>query len=188
MKCQKLFIISGPSGSGQDSIIEALRKFLPIERVITTTTREMRPKESQKNPYYFVSRENFLERIRKQDFAEYAQEYNGNYYGVTMQELERVNNSGKIGIWKIEYQGVLKAKELFPGIIAILISAPLEILEKRIRVRDKGKDEAYTQERLKYTEEFLKHRNIYDFEVINNDGKMEEAIKKVTEIIKKHIS
>ncbi|PIR95197.1 guanylate kinase, partial [Candidatus Falkowbacteria bacterium CG10_big_fil_rev_8_21_14_0_10_37_6] len=52
---QKIFIISGPSGAGEDSVIDGLKKLLPIERVITTTTRAMRKNESQGNPYYFIS-------------------------------------------------------------------------------------------------------------------------------------
>ncbi|MFA6550912.1 MAG: hypothetical protein WCV41_00050 [Patescibacteria group bacterium] len=178
----KLFIISGPSGAGEDSIITGLKKIMPIERIITTTTRSPRSGESNGDPYYFISPTEFQIGIEQKKFFEYAQEYNDNYYGVTFEEIERVKNSGKIGIWKIEYKGVMTAKKLLPGITAILINAPLEILEQRIRRRDRVTEE-FVAERIRYTEEWLKHKDIYDYEVINEEGKLEEAIQKVAEII-----
>lgn len=183
---KNIFIISGPSGAGEDSVIKGLKKILPIEKIITTTSREIRNGESQGDPYYFVSREEFMDKIEKGDFFEWAEEYNGNYYGVTHGEIERVKNSGKIGIWKIEYKGVMTAKTLMPGIIAILINAPLDILEKRIRGRNPEYSDEFIKERLDYTKEWLKHKNIYDYEVINEQGKLDQTVLKVAEIIKEH--
>ena len=68
----KLFIISGPSGAGEDSIIEGLKKFIPIERVITTTTREKRSDVFSKDPYYFISKEEFEKGITENKFFEYS--------------------------------------------------------------------------------------------------------------------
>jgi len=183
----QIFIISGPSGAGEDSIIEGLQKYLNIERVITTTTRPMRPGESQGNPYYFVTLEEFKKGIKENKFFEYACEYNNNYYGVTHEEINRVRNGNKIGIWKIEYKGVITAKKLIPGIIAILISAPLSSIKKRLKKRDQNASPRYIKERMEYTRKWLKHKNIYDYEVINEDGKLEEAIQKTLKIIKKNI-
>ncbi len=181
-----LFIISGPSGAGEDSIIEGLKKFIDIERVITTTTRAMRPGESQGNPYYFISSEEFKKSIKENKFFEYACEYNNNYYGVTHEEINRVKNNGKVGIWKIEYKGVITAKKLMPDIVAIFINAPLESLEKRIKQREKqGVSPNYVKERMEYTKEWLKHKDIYDYEVINKDGELDKAIKETLEIIQK---
>ena len=183
IKSAKLFIISGPSGAGEDSVIAGLKKIMPIERVITTTTRSPRPGESNGDPYYFVSSTEFQAGIEQKKFFEYAQEYNNNYYGVTFEEIERVKNSGRISIWKIEYKGVITAKKLLPDITAILINAPLKILEQRIRRRDRVTEE-FIAERMRYTEEWLKYKDIYDYEVINEEGKLAEAIQKVAEIIK----
>lgn len=180
-----LFIISNLSGSGGDTIIEKLMGIFPIERVITTTTRGMRRNESVGHPYYFITKEEFEKKITAGDFFEYAKEYNNNYYGVTKSEIERVQDSGKIGIWKIEYQGVITAKEKMPGIIAIFITAPLNVLEARIKRRDKPSESAL-RDRMAYTKEWLKHRDIYDYEVVNDDGKLAEAVGEVVDIIKKH--
>jgi len=178
-----IFIISGPSGAGEDSIIKGLKKELDIEVIKTTSTRRMRSGESQGNPYYFISRDKFKEKIEKGDFLEYAKEYNDNYYGVTKEELERVNSSGKIGIWKIEYKGVMTAKKIFPNIVAIFINAPdLSTLAQRIRKRG-GVSENFIKERIDYTKEWLKYIDIYDYIVINKQDKLAEAIKEVKHII-----
>ena len=182
---RNIFIISGPSGAGEDSIINGLAKLLPIERTITTVTRHPRTGESDGHPYYFVSLETFRQKISDGEMAEYAQQYNGNFYGVTKKELERISASGKIGIWKIDYQGVETAKRMFPGIIAIFISAPLAILEQRVRMRDNLTEE-YVKERMEYTKEWLKHTDIYDYQVENEQGKLDEAIRQVYAIIRKH--
>jgi guanylate kinase len=180
-----IFIISGPSGAGEDSIIDGLEKILPIERVISATTRLPRPGETPGRPYYFVGRSDFEKLIREKKLFEYAKEYNDNYYGVTLEEIKRVQASGRIGIWKIEYKGVMTAKNLMPGIIAIFINAPLEILEKRIRRRDNVTEE-FIKERLDYTKRWLKHLDIYDYLVDNEEGKLNQTIAKVAKIIKKN--
>lgn len=178
-----IVIISGPSGVGEDSIIERLAKKIAIERVVTTTTRSMRPGESEGHPYHFVSKEDFLAKIDAKQFFEYAQEYNGHYYGVTLGELKRVENSAKVGIWKIEYKGVIKAKELIPNIVAIFIDAPLDVLESRIRRRDNA-DDAYVAERMEYTKEWLKYRHIYDYEIVNAEGELDKSVENTEQIIR----
>jgi guanylate kinase len=180
----KIFIISGPSGAGEDSIIEGLKKKFPIERVITTTTRAMRPGESNGYPYYFIAKEEFRKGVESGKFIEWAEEYNGNLYGVTKEELERVAMSGKIGIWKIEWKGVITAKKMFPEIKSIFVTVPdIKILEDRIRRRDNVTDE-HIKERMEYTKEWMSHADIYDYTVVNEEGKLEEAIRKTAEIIK----
>lgn len=187
MKKSNLFIISGPSGAGEDSIIEGLKKYFPIERVITTSTREMRPGETQGNPYWFISREEFVARRDKGEFVEWAEQYNGNLYGVTKEEIERVQNSGKVGTWKIDYKGVINAKKIFPEIPAIFVTVPdLKTLEDRIRQRD-NISEAYIQERMEYTKEWMQHADIYDHTVVNENGKLDAAITQTAEIIKKYL-
>jgi guanylate kinase len=177
-----LFIISGPSGAGEDSIIKGLKELFPVEVVITTTTRSMRTNENEGNPYYFISKEEFQKRITENKFFEWAQQYNDNLYGVTFDEIERVKKCGKIGLWKIEYKGVITAKKLIPDITTIFINAPLDQLEERIRRRDQVSEE-FIKERIAYTKEWLKHKDIYDYEIINENGKLAESIIKVAQII-----
>lgn len=180
---ENIFIISGPSGAGEDSIIDGLSKELSLQRVITTTTRSPRTNEREGHPYYFISREAFEEKIARGEFVEYAQEYNDQFYGVTHTELERVRTADTIGIWKIEYQGVRSIKKLFPQIVAILITAPLTIMEARIRRRG-NLSEQDIRDRMRYTQEWLDHHtDIYDYIVENQEGKLAEAIASVKKII-----
>ena len=183
----KLFIISGPSGAGEDSIISRLEAKLPLERVVTTTTRTPRAGESEGNPYYFVSEDAFEAGIREERFLEHTRQYNGHLDGVTFDEIERVRNSGKTGIWKIEWKGVLTAKKLFPDIIAILITVPsLDVLEARIRRRDPNVTDAYIAERMEYTREWLRHTDIYDYTVVNEEGRLDDAVQQTLDIIGKY--
>ncbi|MFZ5982377.1 MAG: guanylate kinase [Patescibacteria group bacterium] len=184
-----LFIISGPSGAGEDSVIEGLREYLPIERVITTTSRPMREGDKQGSPYYFISREEFEQKIKNGELAEWAKEYNDNFYGVTKEELDRVSESGRVGIWKIEYKGVIFAKKNFPEVRSIYIAPPsLEILAERIRRRNPEVSEEYIEERMDYTREWMRHEDVYDFKVVNEEGKLNETIQKVAKIIKNNLS
>lgn len=180
-----LVIISGPSGAGEDSIIEGLQKRGQVNRVITTTTRDTRPGETNGSPYYFISRQEFEAHIASGEMIEWAKQYNGNLYGVTRAELERVNALPGVGTWKIEYQGVMTAKKLFPEILSILIMAEsLEVLAQRIRRRSEV-SEAFVEERMAYTREWLKHESIYDYKVINRQGMLDDAIAEVVEILRK---
>ncbi len=183
---QKLFIISGPSGAGEDSIIDGLRTTLPsINVAITTTTRAPREGESNGNPYYFIDKTTFQKHIADGDMAEWAQHYNDNYYGVTKTELARIQKDG-IGIWKIDYKGVEHAKKIFPEIVAIFIMAEsLDVLERRIRARG-NVTEDYVRERMEYSREWLNHTDIYDYTVINHTGKLDVAIDNVAQIIAQH--
>ena len=180
---KNVFVIHGPSGSGQDSIIEGVAKLLPIERVITTVSREMRSFESQGHPYYFITKEAFEDLLRADALAEYVQKYTGIYYGVTKAELARFNesNSGKIGVWKVDAEGAATIKARYPEVTVIMITAPLEVIEERIRNRE-TLPEAEIQSRLDHIKEWLP-KSIYDYKIENEEGKLDEAIARVKTII-----
>jgi guanylate kinase len=179
-------IISGPSGAGEDSVINGLEQCFPVEHLINTTTRTPREGDIEGNPYHFISQEEFLRRVKNNEFVEYTQHYNGNWYGMTLAELERANQSGRLVTWKIEYQGLMAMKKKFPDLKAVLIIAPsLDVLEQRIRRRGGvNVTEAFLKERMDYTREWLKHTDIYDLVVVNEEGKLHETIAKVAEYIR----
>ncbi|MCW1888022.1 MAG: guanylate kinase [Candidatus Moranbacteria bacterium] len=184
---KNVFIISGPSGSGQDSIIENLALELPLKRVITTTTRPKRSTESEGNPYHFVSLETFDAMRQENLFLECAQTYNGEWYGVTKKELLETTSNHKIVIWKVDHKGVAKIKSLFPEIIAFFIEVPPEILRKRLEARD-NPSSAYLEDRMRYTEDWQVNRHLYDYCIKNENGKLKEAVHQIKEIIQKNLS
>lgn len=182
---RNIFIISGPSGAGEDSIISALERLFPTERVVTITTRPMRTGESEGHPYRFLSREAFQEKIRAGEFFEYAEEDNRQLYGTTHAEIERIKNVEKVVLWKMDYQGVITMKKLLPEAVSVLIMAPLDILETRIRRRENVTDD-FVRGRLKHAQGWFDNRNIFDYEIENEQGRLDEAIQKVAAIIKEH--
>ncbi|MEP7162608.1 MAG: hypothetical protein ABI747_02490 [Candidatus Moraniibacteriota bacterium] len=186
---KNIFIISGPAGSGKDAVIQELGKLLPFERVITSTTRPIRPGETEGKPYHFLSREGFEKKIAQGDFVEHSTNENNELYGVTREELERVSKSELFTLWKLDWKGVVSAKELFPTIQALLITAPLPVLESRLRKRDGAtRGEEYFQERMGYTQEWLKHTDIYDFIIENEEGKLDETVQKVRTLIEEKLA
>lgn len=184
MKLSNIVIISGPSGAGEDSVIDGLSKLVTIHRVITTSTREPRPGESDGNPYHFVTESEFNAKIAAGEMIEWAREYNNHLYGVTLEELQRVATLGGVGVWKMEYKGVQTAKKMFPEIVAIMITADLDVLEARIRRRDKVTEE-HVATRMEYTKEWFRHKDIYDYIVENKEGKLDETIQNVMDIMRK---
>lgn len=180
---KNVFIISGPTGSGKDAILEELAKTTPFERIITSTTRTMRPGESEGRPYHFLPREMFERKVTAGEFIEHSINENHEYYGVTRAEIDRLQASNNLILWKLDWKGVESAKKLYPGIRAILITAPLPVLEARLRKRDGNRGECYFEERRQYTEEWLNHTDIYDYIVENEEGKLDEAVQKVKAIL-----
>lgn len=186
----KLIIISGPSGAGEDSVIGGLQERMALVRVTTTSTREMRPGEYFGNPYYFITKEEFEQGIKDDAFFEYTEQDRGNFYGVTKKEIERVKAAEGVGIWKIDYKGVLYAKEHLPkeDTVAILISAPMEIIEQRLKGRANGDDDGFIAERLAYAKGWYENKEAFDYEVENAQGKLEDTIDQVEAIIRKELS
>lgn len=181
---RNIFIVSGPAGSGKDSVISCLAEKIPLTRIVTATTRLKRAGEQEGLDYHFISRGAFESGIAENRFAEYSINENNEYYGVTREELERAAQSELPAIWKLDWKGVISAKKLFPSIPAIFVIAPMEVLEKRLRKRDGAtKDEAYFKDRMAYTEEWLKHIDIYDYTITNGEGRLSEAVEAVATII-----
>jgi guanylate kinase len=182
-----IFIISGPSGSGEDSVIKGLRKIMPIEKIITATTREKRPGEKEGVDYYFIDKKTFKEKIKKNEFYEWTEEDNGNLYGGTFREIERVKKSKKTVIWKIEYKGVISAKKIIPEAISIFIYIPMNKIKKRLIARN-CHSEDFIKSRLDYAKGWFENENIFNYKIENKEGKLDETVKKVADIIKKEIN
>jgi guanylate kinase len=177
----KIFIISGPSGSGQDSVINGLKEKIEFDKIITTTTRKMRPEDQEGKTYYFISKEEFQEGIRDGRFFEHALEDNGNYYGGTYAELERVKKSSIPVIWKIDYKGVIAAKKLLPEAKSIFIHIPKDLIEKRLRKR--GETAETIQSRIKYADGWYENEEIFDYKITNEEDKLDETVEKARKII-----
>ncbi|NTW15493.1 MAG: hypothetical protein HGA38_03925 [Candidatus Moranbacteria bacterium] len=189
MDTRNILVVYGPSGSGQDSVIEGVASRMPVERVVTTTTRAMRPEETPGHPYWFVSKERFEDGIKSGSFVEWARTYNDQYYGVSREELERVAKSGKVGLWKVDWRGAKSIRELFPEIPILFVTAPIESIRQRLRSRDGHADESYFRDRMRYIEDLLSRPDlVYDYTIENRDGELERAVSEAENIIRACLS
>jgi len=179
----KLFIISGLSGSGKDSVIEGLKKDgLDYSQVITTTTRARRENETEGNPYYFVTRDQFQKMLKQDEFFEWAEVYD-NYYGNSKQAVQEALAGDRPVILRIDPQGAKTVKEKLPQAMVIFIVPPsLEVLEQRLKERGSETEETLKR-RLTEAKKELETIDSWDYVVINEQGKLDEAVQKVKEII-----
>lgn len=180
----RLFVVSGPSGAGKDSIIEGLqRKGLKFYVVITTTSRPMRENEKQGHPYFFISKREFKRKIDCGELFEWANVYN-HYYGSTKQEVEKALEDYDIVILKIDPQGGRSIKKIIPRAITIFIVPPsFDLLEERLRMRGQDSDEVINR-RLKVARKELAHLLDWDYVVVNEEEALGQAVAEVMNIIR----
>jgi guanylate kinase len=180
-----LVIISGPSGVGKDTIIDALqlRRHDPeYHYVVTCTTRAPRPGEVDGVDYQFVSREAFL-RLRADRQLLEANEVHGNWYGSPRDQVRDAVSQGRHAILKIDVQGAQRVKEQISQAVLIFVVPPsLETLFGRLRARaTESADELELRQRNAAIE--LARQDDYDHVVVNETGQVERTAERIDEII-----
>ena len=182
MKKGLFIVISGPSGVGKGTICNIImkNKHINLEYSISMTTRKKRKCEINGIHYYFTNKKNFENKIRNNDFIEYAI-YNNEYYGTLKSEVLNKINSGKYIISEIDIQGAKKIKEEFSNSVLIYILPPsIEELKNRLYKRGTESPEEI-EERLKLAVIENKNKYFYDYIVIND--KLSEAVDEIENII-----
>lgn len=165
----KLIIFSAPSGSGKTTIVQHLVKNnSSLEFSVSACTREPRPTEVDGRDYYFLTQNDFEDKIKTNAFAEYEEVYPGSYYGTLKEEVERIWADGKHVIFDVDVQGGLKLKEFYKEkALSIFVSVPsFDILEKRLRLRG-TEDEESLKKRLGKVREELTFQNQFDKVLLN---------------------
>ena len=176
----KLIIVSGPSGSGKSTVTKIVKDKLNIPLSISATTRNPRDGEINGKDYFFLSKEEFKNKIANDEFYEYA-EVHGNYYGTLKKTVEDNLNKGLNVILEIDVQGALIAKEKKKDAILVFFrTKDMEVLEKRLRDR-KTDSEEVIQTRLKNAETELKYENKYNYTIVNEN--LENSIQELIDII-----
>ena len=162
-----LVILSGPAGSGKDTVIaELFKSDIDITKSVSMTTRKPRDSEIDGIDYMFVSEEDFLDAVENGELLEYAR-YGVNYYGTPKGPVDKWLEDGHIVILKIDVQGAGNIKKMYPEAVSIFIMPPsMEILETRLRNRG-SEEEDDVLRRLKIAiREIERCRNEYDYVVI----------------------
>jgi guanylate kinase len=179
----RVFIISGPSGVGKDTVIEDLRLAFPdAEYVVTATTRPMRVGEIDGVHYVFLSKEEFLERIEHDDFIENAMVYD-NHYGVPRSPIVNGLGEGRHVIIKVDVNGAATLRRRIANTTSIFLAPEsMRALLKRLHDRKTDDPDVLLKRFTTASAELAEVEN-FDYVVFNEDGKLDVAVQSIINIV-----
>ena len=177
----KLFVISGSSGVGKGTVIKAFLEKHPDFRLsVSCTTRAKRDGEQEGVNYFYLSKDEFENCVKNNEFLEWA-EFSGNCYGTKHSFVENCLKNGENIILEIDTKGALNVKHSIPDAVLIFIAPPsLEELEHRLRGRHTETEEAI-QKRLASIKLEIENSKLYDHTVLNDT--VESAVKQLEKIM-----
>jgi guanylate kinase len=178
-----LIVLSGPSGVGKDVVLKALKKRnIPLYFVVTATTREPRPEESNGVDYFFYSKKEFQAMIDANELLEYAVVYD-DLKGIPKKQVQKAMQSGLDVILRVDVQGAAKLRKLNPeAVLIFLLPSSVEEWHQRLNNRKTETEESMKirLEKVKWELEFL---SLFDYMVVNRHNHLEEAVETIVDII-----
>lgn len=176
-----LVVVSGPAGVGKGTIVRKMMENDPkFIYSISATSRMPRVNESEGRNYYFKTREQFEEMIKKEELIEWV-EYCGNYYGTPRSLVCSEIEKGNVVILEIEVDGAINVKRLFPDCVLCFIIPPdFSELEKRLRGRGTDNEESIMKRLIRAKDEF-KYIEKYDYIILNDS--IENAAQRFFNIV-----
>lgn len=184
----KAIIFSAPSGSGKTTIVKhLLSKFDKLEFSVSATTRSRRiDREVDGKDYYFLSVEEFKNKISQGDFVEWEEVYDGNYYGTLKSEVNRIWQQGKHVLFDVDVKGGIKLNQYFQkrGLSVFVKVKDMIELESRLRHRNTEPEEIISK-RLAKAEYEMSFENQFDITLVSDElgATLKKAEKLVTEFI-----
>ena len=185
---KKVVIFSAPSGSGKSTIIGHLLERVPgLEFSISATSRKPRGGEVDGREYYFLTEEDFRQRVDEDKFVEWVEVYQGTCYGTLKSEIERIWAKGNTVIFDVDVLGGVSLKKIFGDkALSIFIQPPsLEVLEQRLRGRNTETEESLRR-RIERAQMELQYSDQLDVVVVNDD--LDTAINETETIVKKFLN
>ena len=183
----KLFVISSPSGGGKTSLINKLfedSRSLNFEKSISDTSRQKRQGDLEGKDYYFLSEKDFKDKIKKEEYVEYAIVF-GNFYGTSKKEITTKYNNSNL-ILELDWQGAYAVKELFDDAKLIFLVPPsLDDLKQRLIKRNLDSSEEI-ENRLSEAKKEISKSEMYDYLVLNDD--FDKAFEDLSQILFEGIS
>jgi guanylate kinase len=184
----KLIIITAPSGAGKTSITSHLLKTFSdkLGFSVSATTRKKRDYETHGVHYYFISEEDFKEKIRQKEFAEWEMVYEGKYYGTLKSEMKRIWNQGKAVVLDIDVKGALHVQGQYPEqSLSLFIEPPsIDELKKRLLSRGTETDESLLARVNKAAYE-ISFKDQFNKVIVNDD--LTKACKEAEAIVSKFL-
>lgn len=188
MKKGKLIIFSAPSGSGKTTIVKhLLSQDLNLEFSISATSRAPRHTEEDGKDYYFLSNDDFKNRIEKDAFLEWEEVYAGTYYGTLLSEVERIRNKGQHVLFDVDVVGGVNIKKYYGDEALSIFVKPPSVEELRNRLVGRSTDsEEVIQKRIDKAEYELGFESKFDYVLINDQldvafADAEKVVKKFTQ-------
>jgi guanylate kinase len=183
----KLIIFSAPSGSGKSTLINYLLTRVPnLSFSISCTSRAPRGQEQHGREYYFLSPEEFRERIARDEFLEYEEVYTDKFYGTLKSEVERLRSAGKIVIFDVDVKGGVNIKKYYGDrALSVFIQPPsIEALRARLEGRATDAPEVI-ETRLQRAEFELSLAPQFDRIIVNDDLETakDEVLRVVSEFL-----
>ncbi len=176
-----LFVLTGPSGVGKGTVLAEVRKHKELYLSISATTRQPRPGEQDGVQYYFLTREQFEQKIAENGFLEHAA-FSGNYYGTPAAPVDQQLNAGHDVMLEIEVQGAMQVHQMRPDAVRIFI-APPSFAELERRLTGRGTEDAdAVRRRLETATHELMLAKDFDYIVINHT--VEQATDDVLSILR----
>lgn len=167
----KLILFAAPSGSGKTTIIKHLLELdLNLSFSVSATTRPKRETEQHGKDYFFLTQEEFKEKINNGSFLEWEEVYEGTYYGTLKTEVDKELQKGKNILFDIDVIGAINIKKIYENqALALFIKPPsIEILKERLLIRN-TESEHTLQKRIGKAEYELTFEDQFDITIINEN-------------------
>ena len=182
----QLLVVSGPSGSGKGTVVSLLNEIPGYAFSVSVTTREPRKGERDGVNYYYVTSERFNEMRDAGELLEYTTFCNTSY-GTPVSEIDRAKTVDRALVFDIETEGAANIRKHYPEAILVMLIPPTFCeLERRLRARKSESEEKIVGRLAKAKQEILLFQN-YDYIVVNETGKPDEAAKALDAIVRARI-